>query len=191
MNTLKMIAELKITCAALESDKKELLARVKELDDNLTGYHMAIDALELTLKTKDSPDAQPAAQVAPLPITARKDTKMLTFNGKTQSIRQWADDLNMSVAGIQYRLRAGWSVADALSRNPDSGRKVLRKKPRKSAAMRVFKYDSRGNTIRQYVSISDAAKDLHMSDSTLQKIIDNVPKDEQLKSHDYYLGYAK
>ena len=192
MNTVKMIAELKMTCANLEADKKELMARVKELDDNLTGYRMAIDALELTLKAKE--DASPendAPKIAELPMTARKDTKMLTYNGKTQTIRQWAEELHMTVSGINYRIRTGWSIEDALTRNPNPGSVVLRKKPAKSAAKKVFKYDRMNNPLRQYMSLADAARDLHMSESTVQKIVEHVPKSEQLKSHDYYLDYAK
>ena len=176
-----MIAEIKSTCATLESEKKELVARVAELDDRLTGYRMAIDALELTLKSfaPANNDAQAAPVVVDLPKTARKDTKTLTLNGKTQTFKQWADELHMTVAGIKYRIKAGWSVEDALTRESKPGVVVLRKKPRKSASKKVFKYDSMNNPVRQYISLSDAARDLHMSETVVQKIIEHIPKGEQ------------
>lgn len=192
MNTMKMIAELKATCATLEADRNELVARVKKLDDNLAGYRMAIDALELTLNANGSaPSEDPTPEIVKLPETARKDTKTLTYNGKTQTIRQWAEELHMTVAGINYRIRSGWSIKDVLTREPNPGAVVLRKKPKKNAAKKVFKYDRMNNPIRQYMSIAEAAHDLHMSETTVQKIVEHVPKGEQLKSHDYYLDYAK
>lgn len=191
MNTMKMIAELKMTCGTLEAEKNELLARVKELDDKLTGYRMAIDSLDMTLKTETPVAVEPTeAKVVPLPKTCRKDAKRLTFNGKTQTVQQWADELHMSAAGIKYRLNAGWSVADTLTHAPNPGVVVLRKKQTKSA-MKVFKYDRMDNPIRQYTNIADAAKDLRMSEATIQKIIGHVSKADQLKAHDWYLDYAK
>lgn len=189
MNTLKMVSEIKLTCSALETEKAELVARVKEIDDRITAYRMAIDSLELTLKPEE-PAPVAETPVVPLPVKARKDTKMLTYNGKTQSINQWAEELGMTVGGIRYRLRNGWSIRDTLSQRPNAG-KSAGGKTRSKAAQRVFKYDALGNSIRQYMSLSDAAKELHMSEVTVRKIIEHVSKTDQLKSHDYYLAYAK
>lgn len=42
-------------------------------------------------------------------------TKMLTFNGKTQSIKHWAEELGVPKSTLKYRLRNGWSIEKTLS----------------------------------------------------------------------------
>ncbi len=206
MNTMKMIAELKMTCSTIEAEKNELVARVKELDDNLTGYRMAIDALELTLqkKSKDvvSQSAVPVvATVNPAPdarIIAPKNPhggkhnmKMIEYNGKKQSVNDWAKELGMTSGGLNYRLTHGWSLADALSNPKHPGNTGPKAHANKNAARKVFKYDAMNNPIRQYMSLSAAAADLRMSETTIQKTIEHVSKGEQLKAHNWYLAYAK
>lgn len=42
--------------------------------------------------------------------------KVYRFNGKSQTLREWADELNMSLATIYSRISTqGWSVDRALS----------------------------------------------------------------------------
>lgn len=43
-------------------------------------------------------------------------TEKLTFRGKTQSIRLWADELGIPRTTIVGRLKRGWSVEDALTK---------------------------------------------------------------------------
>lgn len=197
MNTTKMISEIKSTCATLEAEKSTLIARVKELDDRITGYRMAIDALELTLQRKQTEPAS-ACDVSPVadPVQEKSPEKYgantnVTLNGKTQTIKQWAKDLNMTVGGIMYRLKKGWPVEDAIGCQKAPGVTVIPRKPYQKAARKVFKCDMFGNPIRQYTGIADAAKDLRMSETTVQKIIEHVSKSDQLKAHEYYLTYSK
>lgn len=46
----------------------------------------------------------------------RSTNHMLKYKGKTQSMQQWADELGLTESAISQRLRAGWSVNDALSK---------------------------------------------------------------------------
>ena len=192
MNTMRMIAELKTTCGTIESEKKELVSRVKELDDRLTGYRMAIDALELTITKEHKTQIVEAPVAAPKQKKAKRGAKIYECNGKSQTLEDWAKELNMSKAALKYRMSHGWSLTDVLTKPkaPGAGKRRSRKSV-PTAARRVFKYDQMNNPVRQYVNIADAARDLRLSESTVQKIIEHVPKGEQLKAHNWYLDYAK
>lgn len=45
----------------------------------------------------------------------RKNNNFLTYEGRTQTITDWADEIGISPSGISYRLRTGSSVEEALS----------------------------------------------------------------------------
>lgn len=45
----------------------------------------------------------------------RRDSTMLTFKDRTQNIYDWADELNMPMAVIRNRTKAGWSVERTLT----------------------------------------------------------------------------
>lgn len=47
--------------------------------------------------------------------TTHKDAATLTFDGRTQTYRQWADELGVSTATILSRLKRGWTVERALT----------------------------------------------------------------------------
>lgn len=49
----------------------------------------------------------------------RRDNNFLTYDGKTQCMTDWANDLGISVTAIKYRLKKGWSVEKALTTPPD------------------------------------------------------------------------
>jgi hypothetical protein len=54
----------------------------------------------------------------------RRSNRLLTFNGKTQSVAEWADELGIKSQVIANRLRRGWSVEATLA-TPVDIRKVI------------------------------------------------------------------
>lgn len=44
----------------------------------------------------------------------RRSNRMITFNGKTQSVSMWADEVGISAETIRQRLIRGWSMIDTL-----------------------------------------------------------------------------
>ena len=116
MDTQKMIAEIKTTCTALERQKEELMTKVKEIDDKLTAYRMAIESLEMTVPAQAPVEA--AREDKPVGKQPEKIGRrtVLTLNGKSQTLIQWAKELHISPEGIQYRLNHGMSVNDALTK---------------------------------------------------------------------------
>lgn len=45
----------------------------------------------------------------------RSNTRLITFNGKTQCMTDWAAELKISRGTIFHRIRRGWTVSDALT----------------------------------------------------------------------------
>lgn len=43
--------------------------------------------------------------------TARR----IEFNGKTMTVRAWSDEIGVKASTVRYRLRSGWSIAEALA----------------------------------------------------------------------------
>ena len=41
---------------------------------------------------------------------------LITYNGKTQTIAQWAEELNIKQNTLLYRIRRGWSIEKALTK---------------------------------------------------------------------------
>ena len=39
----------------------------------------------------------------------------ITYKGKTQTIAQWADELNMKYVTLQARLQRGWTIEEAVT----------------------------------------------------------------------------
>lgn len=48
----------------------------------------------------------------------RRSNRSVTFDGRTQTIAQWAREAGISRALLRYRLNAGWSLQDALNTKP-------------------------------------------------------------------------
>jgi hypothetical protein len=46
----------------------------------------------------------------------KRNTRWITFKGKTVSVTDWARELNLNPETIRSRLRMGWSDEDALKR---------------------------------------------------------------------------
>lgn len=45
----------------------------------------------------------------------RSNNHLLTFNGRTQTLSQWADELGMRAMALQHRIARGWTVEQALT----------------------------------------------------------------------------
>ena len=177
MDTVKMVSEIKSTCAVLEKKKAELLNRVSEIDDKLSYYNMAIQGLEKTI----------CETVATPKKTWSRKPVMVEYNGVTQSITAWANQLGISTKAIRGRMAKGWPMNKVMDpkRYPSGRKPKAKQKPSK-----VFAYDSHGNIIRQYVGIGDASRSLNMPESTVKKIIEKMSKEDQLRVRDYYLAYV-
>lgn len=50
----------------------------------------------------------------------RSTNHMLTYNGKTQSIQKWSEELDISSTMLEQRIKAGWDVEKALT-EPNKG----------------------------------------------------------------------
>lgn len=58
----------------------------------------------------------------------RRGLVRLTINGRTQCMKDWCGEFGLSYYTVNWRIRAGWSYADALSREPGpSGRRRVTK----------------------------------------------------------------
>lgn len=171
MDAQNMVAEIKKSCAELEKKKAEFLDKVKEIDEKLSYYNMAIQGLEQTIPINDAKR------------TWSRKPVILEYNGVAQSITAWAKQLGISHTAIQWRIKHGWPINRVLS--PGRDKKPHNKKPRK-----VFAYDGHDNVVRQFVGINDASRSLNLPVPTLEKILANVSKEDQLRVRNYYLAYA-
>lgn len=46
----------------------------------------------------------------------RCNNRMLTYNGKTQTLQQWAEEIGMKSRTLQMRLRRGWTDEEAITK---------------------------------------------------------------------------
>lgn len=44
----------------------------------------------------------------------RRTNHLLTYNGKTQSITRWAEEIGMNPGTLKYRIYLGWSTKEAI-----------------------------------------------------------------------------
>lgn len=51
----------------------------------------------------------------------------ITFGGRTQTLTQWAEELNMSPSAIRYRLKSGWAIEKALTTPVDESKRHPKK----------------------------------------------------------------
>lgn len=182
MNTKKMIADIQSECKELEIRKADLLAHVKAIDDQITAYHMAVDALDLSMSSSVKP-AEPVASNEKQKKFGHKT--IIEFGGKKQTVVQWAKEMDITADGIIYRLNTGWSVTDALTKRKMQGKTLEERKPKK-----VFAYDRHNNVIRQYMNIGDASRDLNLARNVIEKMLTDISIADQLASRNFYLAYA-
>lgn len=92
--------------------KPEMMAAIAEAMEN-----EEVAATVETLVSQIEP-AAPRGQVKP-----SAGIKEITFNGKTQSIAAWADELGLKRPALYDRInRQGWSIEEALT-TPAGGRR--------------------------------------------------------------------
>ena len=184
MNTKRMISDIKIAIEELMTEKTSLLDKIKLIDDNITAYRMAAESLELTLEQKSAPVAEKTAEKAS-ERTNYKNSTMIEYAGRTQKLSAWAKEFNLNPDAVSYRLNAGWSVEDALTKPKAQGKSIKNRHPKK-----VFAYDPHGNVIRQYTNVGDAARDLKMTKIVIEKMLNDIPIADQIASKNFYLAYA-
>lgn len=46
----------------------------------------------------------------------KRNTKKISYNGKTKPLKIWSKELNMNYYSLQTRLRAGWSIKDTFTK---------------------------------------------------------------------------
>lgn len=66
---------------------------------------------------------------------SRKTNRVITFNGKTQILSDWARDLGMQESSLGHRLDSGWSLEKALTTPPDKRFQKKTKPSRQSVAL--------------------------------------------------------
>ena len=114
------------------------------------------------------------------------------FNGKTKTVREWAIQYGINPGTLHNRLKR-MPIEEALLTPLDNrGRSKAPAGGRKTNPLRgkVFMYDSHHNVLRQYTSIGDASRDLHISPEIIEKTIRNVSIKDQIASRNYYLAIA-
>lgn len=55
----------------------------------------------------------------------RRSNVWLTFRGRTQILKDWADEIGVSYTAIQYRIEHGWSVERALTEPPHNRKRGI------------------------------------------------------------------
>ena len=79
--------------------------------------HLGINYGALKSRVSRGTPIEIALNPARIPHSKHKtSSNMLTFNGKTQPIIAWAEELGMSYVALKSRIDRGWDVATALTR---------------------------------------------------------------------------
>lgn len=58
----------------------------------------------------------------------KRTNRMITYNDKTQTLKQWSEETGIGMSTLHFRLNNGWSVELALTTQPKLGRKIIDKK---------------------------------------------------------------
>ena len=51
----------------------------------------------------------------------RGNNRLIEFDGRVQTLTQWAEEVGISKAALGYRIRSGWNVEEALTMKLDHG----------------------------------------------------------------------
>lgn len=184
MNTKRMIADISNAIEELVSEKTSLLDRIKAIDDNITAYRMAVESLELTIAKKLEPDAEKPEETPPVDDRFTRKT-IVEFAGRKQRLSAWAKEFHIHPDTLKYRMNMGMEIKTALSADVHLGKRLSKAVPKK-----VFAYDPRGNVIRQYVNIGDAARDLKLDRTVIEKMLNDISIADQIASRNFYIAYA-
>ncbi len=79
----------------------------------------------------------------------RRSTRDITFNGRTQCLQAWADELKLDRACIGSRLEAGWDIERALTTKSSPQHKGINDKARQDTGMHL-EYKGENLSLRQW-----------------------------------------
>lgn len=100
--------------------KAGLIAALSEIDNNANAHESEPELVEIqeTVEVEDTPVVESETPVEEPKKIKKPNLKIhdLTFNDKTQSIREWATELEMPWPTLYDRInRNGWTVEEALT----------------------------------------------------------------------------
>jgi hypothetical protein len=84
---------------------------LEDMGERPSGAHM----IERTNNDGDYEPSNCEWATRPKQYRNRHDNRMLTHNGETLCLTDWATRGKLSVQALHYRLRKGWSMEDALT----------------------------------------------------------------------------
>ena len=103
----------------------------------------------------------------------RSDNVLLSFNGVTQTISQWAREVGLKINTLQYRLYRGWSLEDAL--NPDG--RVLLKRCKLSAQQLEYMFAQ----LKNHRTQTSLAKELNIDSSQISRLYKSFNETQERK----------
>lgn len=99
----------------------------------------------------------------------RGDNRLLTLNGETKTLIEWAEIAGIGVATLHSRLfKHGWSLEKSLTTPPWGS---LTRKPNLSQMKAVHQCDKDGNILATFESLSSAAKATGTSSTTISRVL--------------------
>ena len=99
----------------------------------------------------------------------RRNNHLISYNGETKTISEWADVLGITHQALEYRLMSpSWTIAEALTIKNKS-RSVEQPSFRKP----IYQKNTNGEIIKKWDSISDAAKTLKIHNENLSRALSN------------------
>lgn len=145
---------------------------------------MVLDILRIASRIEEmykKPVAKPEVIEAPkaVPEPAKHTRGKFSLNGKTQSLREWANEYGIARRTLErYVYDLKMTLDDALK---------MPHKPRNKVA--ILEYDRFGKEIRRFDSMSKTSRELQMPIQTIYKALTMSPSD-QINEYGYYLMTA-